>query len=171
MDALDAGTSYAIEMSRKVHLPGFRAALDSVAREGQFLASREAPSLRKVRSFVELLVKEGGAHFVALHERRVVGWCDVRVRPAAFQKHSGVLGMGVVREHRGRGVGRELLTQTLRACDARGISRVELQVRVDNYRAIALYRKTGFEAEGIAKRYLLIDGIGYDALLMARVTR
>lgn len=160
---------FTIVPSQKVHMPGFRAALDSVAREGRFLASREAPALRKVRAFVELMVKEGGPHFVALRGDRVIGWCDVRRKPATFLKHSGVLGMGVVREHRGHGVGRALLERTLAACVARGLSRVELQVRVDNGAAIALYTKAGFVAEGIAWSYLVIDGVAHDALLMARV--
>jgi ribosomal protein S18 acetylase RimI-like enzyme len=160
---------YLVVPSTKAHMAGFRAALDSVAREGRFLASNQAPSLAKVRAFVEVLLKEGGPHLVALHGRQVVGWCDVRLKAASFLKHSGVLGMGVVREHRGRGLGRELLARTLEICDAKGLSRIELQVRIDNGPAIALYRRAGFEAEGIAKRYLLIDGIPYDALLMARL--
>ena len=164
-----AASQYQVMLSRKGHMAGFRAALDSVAREGRFLASKEAPSLAKVRAFVELLVREGGPHFVALHGNQVVGWCDVRLKPATFLKHSGVLGMGIVREHRGRGLGRELLAQTLAVCDARGLSRIELQVRIDNGPAIALYRRAGFEAEGIARRYLLIDGVPHDALLMARL--
>jgi len=42
-------------------------------------------------------------------------------------------------------------------------------VRADNAPAIALYRRFGFEVEGACRQYLRLDGVDYDALLMARL--
>ena len=43
------------------------------------------------------------------------------------------------------------------------------RVYADNERAIALYRKFGFEAEGTHRAYALRDGRYVDALAMARL--
>jgi len=150
------------------HVAGFREVLDGVARERRWLAFLEAPPLSRVRRFVQNGLHNGMAQFVAVHEGRVVGWCDVNPRTHETLRHSGVLGMGVAAAHRGRGVGAALLRATLEAAAARGITRVELVVRADNAAAIALYERHGFELEGRLRDYLIVDGASHDALAMAR---
>lgn len=49
------------------------------------------------------------------------------------------------------------------------VFRLELTVFTDNERAIALYRKFGFEAEGTHRAYALRDGRYADVLAMARL--
>ena len=49
------------------------------------------------------------------------------------------------------------------------VIRLELTVYTDNQRAIALYRKFGFETEGTHKAYALRAGRYVDALAMARI--
>jgi ribosomal protein S18 acetylase RimI-like enzyme len=154
----------------KEHLAGFHAALDRIAREGRYLALLQAPSLARTRRFVLESLRNGAIHVVALADREVVGWCDLRPKSALTQRHSAVLGMGVAAEYRNQGIGTRLLARTLELGEARGIRRAELVVRTDNAAAIKLYRRFGFEVEGTCRRYLNIDGIDHDALLMARLT-
>ncbi|MGB5105067.1 MAG: GNAT family N-acetyltransferase [Steroidobacteraceae bacterium] len=151
------------------HVAGFRDVLDGVARERRYIAFLEAPPLAEVRRFVLNNLRSGAPAFVAQDDGRVVGWCDVirKLRPTT--SHSGVLGMGVAASHRGRGIGGRLIATTLETALARGLTRIELTVRTDNLAAIALYRRSGFETEGQLRRYLLVDGVYYDALLMARL--
>lgn len=151
------------------HVGGFRDALDEVARERRWLAMTEAPPLAQVRRFVLANLRGGAPQFVAFEDGRVVGWCDVVARPRETMRHTGVLGMGVVESHRGQGIGARLLATTLEAAGAAGITRVELMVLVDNVRAVALYRRHGFETEGRCRRYLVIDGAERDAWMMAKV--
>jgi ribosomal protein S18 acetylase RimI-like enzyme len=153
----------------KEHLAGFHSALDRIARERRYLALLEAPPLVKTRRFVLDSLRNGAVHVVALAGSEVVGWCDLRPKSATTQRHSAVLGMGVVAEYRGQGLGARLLAATLELGDARGFTRVELVVRADNAPAIGLYRRFGFEVEGTCQRYLAIDGVDHDALLMARL--
>ena len=150
------------------HIAGFREVLDGVARERRWLAFVEAPPLTRVRSFVLNGLRNGMSQFVAVDDGRVVGWCDVNPKTHETLRHSGVLGMGVAASHRGQGVGSALLRATLEAARARGITRVELVVRADNAAAIRLYEKHGFELEGRLRDYMIVDGVSYDALAMAR---
>ena len=152
------------------HLAGFHAALDRVAREGRSLAMLQAPPFPRTRRFVLDSLRDGAIHFVALAaDQTVVGWCDLRPKAAVTLRHSAVLGMGVVEEFRGRGVGTRLLAATLARADASGFRRAELVVRADNHGAIALYQRFDFVEEGRCRQYLRLDGEDHDALLMARL--
>ena len=134
------------------HIEGFHAVLDSVAREGKYLAFVEAPPLEKLRKFVHAQREQTLPQFVALVDGHVVGWCDISSLNRPLFAHAGMLGIGILAEHRGRGIGEALLRAALDSAKARGLTRVELTVRQRNVGAAALYRKLGFEVEGVKKR-------------------
>jgi len=56
-------------------------------------------------------------------------------------------------EHRGLGLGRRLLADTLDWAAHQGVQRVLLDVRASNVAARALYRGAGFSQTGIRRRY------------------
>jgi ribosomal protein S18 acetylase RimI-like enzyme len=149
------------------HIDGFHAALDSVAREHKYLAFLEAPPLAEVRKFVQQSIAERAPQFVAIADERVVGWCDALPKPRPALRHSSVLGLGVISAYRGQGIGPALLQATLEAAKARGMSRIELTVRVDNERAKRLYESFGFATEGLCRRHMRVDGEYKDSWLMA----
>jgi RimJ/RimL family protein N-acetyltransferase len=152
---------------RGAHIEGYHAALDAVARERRYLAFLEAPSLDATRAFTGLALTGQLIQHVALDGDRVVGWCDVIVSDRETMRHGGMLGVGIVAEHRGRGLGARLIGSVLTAAREAGLVRIALQVRAENARAIALYERLGFRHEGRLRRNLRIDGVDYDSLLMA----
>jgi RimJ/RimL family protein N-acetyltransferase len=145
----------------------FRACLDSVARERQYLAQVEAPPIEKVIAFVTESVQQDAAQYVAVAEERIVGWCDVFSHWAYALKHVGTLGMGVETSFRGQGLGRALLLNTLEHALKKEIFRVTLEAREDNLRAIRLYEQVGFKHEGRAPCALRFDGVFYVGVKMA----
>ena len=149
------------------HIASFREAADAVFRESQMFAFLEAPPLEQFTEFVHGVIKNKEPQFVAITHERVIGWCDVLMKPRPAMRHSGVLGLGVLSSCRGNGVGTALLETTLRAARQRGLTRVELFVRTDNDRAKRLYERAGFTVEGALRRHLLIDGIYRDSYLMS----
>jgi ribosomal protein S18 acetylase RimI-like enzyme len=148
------------------HIDSFHRALDLVVRERQYLALLEAPPIEEFRDFVENIISRGYPQFVALSVGEVVGWCDVLPKTWPIYAHTGVLGIALLPALRGQGVGRRLLARTLEAARAYGLSRVELTVRENNRNAIALYKKFGFETEGIKRNALKIDGRYENLVLM-----
>jgi ribosomal protein S18 acetylase RimI-like enzyme len=75
--------------------------------------------------------------------------------------------MGLLPQFRGQGIGKRLMVQSLAAARAIGLQRVELMVRENNAIAIALYRKVGFEIEGVQRNAILLDGSYENMILMA----
>ena len=153
----------------RTHLAGFHAAVDSIAKERRYLAMLEAPSFTRTRRLVLDSLRAGAVHVVAVAGDEVIGWCDLRPKAAPTLRHSAVLGMGVLAPYRGQSIGSGMLAATLDLAWTGGIRRAELIVRSDNTAAIALYRRFGFVEEGACRNYICIDGVDYDALLMARL--
>ena len=131
------------------HVEGFHRALDGVARERKYLSIFEAFSVQAMSDFVLHQNKTSGPAFVACRAGEVIGWCDIRRHALPAFTHRGSVGMGVVAKWRGHGIGFRLLDAALAAAFRQGIARVELEVRADNARAIALYDKIGFVREGL----------------------
>ena len=150
------------------HVEGFNRCVDAVARERRWLALLEAPPLEASREFVHDVIERGGVHLVAVDAtERVVGWCDIARYQREGFRHSGMLGIGLLAEHRGKGLGERLARAALDAARAIGIERVELGVYATNERAIALYERLGFEREGVRRRWRKLDGVYDDDVVMA----
>lgn len=84
-------------------------------------------------------------------------------------KHTGEFGISVLKMYWGNGIANELLAGLIRwAKDTNCIGKINLQVREDNENAIKLYKKHGFEIEGLITRSFLIDGKYYNSYQMGK---
>ncbi|MDR0504913.1 MAG: ribosomal protein S18-alanine N-acetyltransferase [Bifidobacteriaceae bacterium] len=75
-----------------------------------------------------------------------------------------IMTLGVVEAWRGQGIARALLKHLLDKARAVGCRACLLEVRADNYQAIALYRSAGFQQVGLRRGYYYHSGA--DALTM-----
>jgi ribosomal protein S18 acetylase RimI-like enzyme len=165
LGALSAG-DVVIRRSTPADVESFRSTLDAVARERRWLAMVEAPSIEQVRQFQ---ATSGLIQFVAAREDEVVGWCDVNPKSQEGMRHCAVLGMGLLPDYRGQGLGQRLLQEVLSAARESGITRVELEVFATNTAAIKLYERLGFVHEGRKRGARILDGRTEDMLCMARI--
>jgi RimJ/RimL family protein N-acetyltransferase len=149
------------------HAAGFHACLDVVARERRYLAQTQALPLERIEGFVRDSVANDAVQFVAVDGSKVIGWADIFPAWADAVKHCGSLGMGALPAYRGRGVGNGLLQACLVKAQAKGITRVELEARADNERAIKLYERVGFKHEAVKRQAMRFDGVYYDAVQMS----
>ena len=109
---------------------------------------------------------------VALHPGQVIGSIGLEQFSRIRRSHAGSFGMGVLSAWQGKGVGSKLLATALDIADNwMNLQRVELSVYADNEAAIGLYRKFGFETEGLFRDYAVRDGRLVDTLSMARLRR
>lgn len=145
---------------------GYHRILDAIARERRWFGIVEAPPLEEsARSVAEALA--GGTHVCAVDEAgRVVGWADIVRFPREGFRHGGRLGMGLVPEARGHGLGELLLRRVLDDVRAAGMERVVLEVYATNARAIALYERVGFVEDGRKRGARKLDGAYDDDVLM-----
>jgi RimJ/RimL family protein N-acetyltransferase len=142
--------------------------VDVVARERAYIGFLEGPPLEQSRSFWESLIEKGHPFLVAVDGPTVVGWCDVVPVARPIFAHVGILGMGLLPDWRGKGIGAALMAAALEASRACGLERVELALFAGNDRAQRLYAKMGFAVEGVQSKRVKIDGRYRDEILMAR---
>jgi RimJ/RimL family protein N-acetyltransferase len=139
----------------------------AVAEEGLIGSEPPVDVDARAQRFRAGIEAEGpGASWVLDDAGRVVGHAGVR------EQAPGVLylGMAILREARGQGGGRALLQAILDHAEANGAHKLELEVWIDNARAIALYASAGFEVEGLRRNhYRRLDGSLRSALVMARL--
>lgn len=131
-------------------------------------ASEEAHRTRLVEGLapgkvdLSLVAERGG---------KIVGGSGLHPASASLRRrHVMMLGISVIPEAQGQGVGTALMQAMCDYADRwMGSLRIELTVYVDNAAAIALYRKFGFEMEGRHRGYAMRDGSYVDAFAMARL--
>jgi L-phenylalanine/L-methionine N-acetyltransferase len=100
--------------------------------------------------------------------KKIIGWADIIPLDHSTMNHVGCLGMGVMAEFRGQGIGSKLLASVIQHAWANGLKRLELEVFADNEVAIALYKKHGFVQEGVKRFARVVDGHYQDIIVMAQ---
>jgi len=81
-----------------------------------------------------------------------------------FVKKGHVVSVAVIDEHRGKGIGSELVNESLKGVKMRQCGEMYLEVRCSNNDAVRLYEKLGFSMNQRLKTYYRD---GEDAYLMA----
>lgn len=158
-----------IVYANEKYFKSFHEALSSVAKERVYIEMLEPPRLEDVAAFQLGLIQKKGPTFYAVNENeKVVGWADVFPEDNPRQSHRGSLGMGIIAEYRGHGIGTRLLEAVLKQSKEFGLEKVELNVYTSNTSAIGLYRKIGFVEEGLIKNYRKLDGKYFDCMIMAK---
>jgi ribosomal protein S18 acetylase RimI-like enzyme len=149
------------------YIEGFWSAVDSVARERKYLAFLEGPPINTTRDFVLQNIEGNWPHFIAVCDGCVIGWCDISSLDRPVFAHVGSLGIGVLAAYRGQGIGKKLMQAAIQQAEQKGLTRIELTVREQNKPAIALYKKLGFEEEGVHKNAVCIEGKYENHIFMA----
>lgn len=114
---------------------------------------------------------EGDYVLLAFVDGEIAGHAGLQpVGKSPRRAHVRMLGMAVQGRFQGQGVGTALMEALVGLADGwLPVTRLELTVFTDNERALALYRKFGFELEGTHRAYALRDGRYVDAHCMARI--
>ncbi len=99
--------------------------------------------------------------FVAASGGRVVGVCEVRGSARSALAHVGTLGIAIVRDYRGMGIGRKLVTGVVGAASEL-FDVIVLDVFTVNAGARHLYSSLGFRSMGILPMAVKRNGKYYD---------
>lgn len=90
---------------------------------------------------------------VASVEERVVGYVVADVTPNFDRDLGHIKDLAVAPDAQANGIGRTLLQRAIVGLTLAGATRIKLEVRRSNERAISLYRAVGFEATRLLPRY------------------
>lgn len=106
---------------------------------------------------------------VAEIDGRIVGFSRCEGTYLKRFAHKVEFGVCVLKEFWGFGIGKQLLKESIIWADASNIKKITLSVLETNEKAVKLYKKLGFETEGILKKdKVLSDGNYYNTIIMGR---
>lgn len=120
------------------------------------------------KSIIEGFTNKDNALFIiAVLDGKIIGALSFSGGARKRLAHAGEFGVSVLKEYWGKGIGQELIKYMIDwAKETKIIRKINLRTRSDNERAIRLYKKLGFEEEGLLRRDFQINGKFYDSLMM-----
>ena len=118
-----------------------------------FTISQEADFIRKYSGNPNSIM------LVAFDEGELVGTGAVSIVSARERfAHRREIAISVRKDYWGKGIGTGLMNRLIDFCKENGATTIELEVRSDNERAIALYKKFGFKKIGQNEKFFKING-------------
>lgn len=119
-----------------------------------------------IRSFLE---NENSLLLIARQGSKILGNIDITGGKREIIKHTAVIGMGLLKEWRNTGLGTALLNKGIEWAKQNPLLEILwLQVFSENTAAITIYKKAGFEIDGVQKRFFKTkDIIYYDNVIMS----
>lgn len=120
--------------------------VDSVVQIEQQLFSKPWTK----QDFMNSMSDRHNIYVVAEDEKQeVIGYCGIW----GVLDEGQITNVAVRPDTQGQGIGYEMLSELLRIGKNEGLQQYTLEVRVSNSRAISLYKRLGFEEEGIRKNF------------------
>ncbi len=114
-----------------------------------------------------LMMLDNSFMLIARIEDVIVGTVSVIGSPRKRVKHHSELGISVKREFWNLGIASELMNEAIEFAKKSQITEVlHLNVRTDNYHAVNLYKKLGFEMIGVFEKFMKIDDVYHDVHMM-----
>ena len=110
--------------------------------------------------------------FVEMEEgTRMVSSSSLGFKKTDIYKHRATFGITVHDDYQGKGLGKLLTQYMLDIAAEQGVKKVELSVVAHNERAIHIYKKMGYEIEGLIKmeHYNPVLGQYCDAYIMGKI--
>ena len=132
-----------------------------------------APGERQISPFqLSWYLKSGfQVSFIALNHQKIIGQISGFYILGKGQrlKHSIHIGISVLKEYWGQGVGTALMDHFIQWATEMGLERIELHVMCHNTSAIQLYKKNGFQIEGVRRKSIKIKEDYIDEYLMSKL--
>lgn len=160
-------TSITIRRATPDDAPGISAIWQAIAAEKIYSAIDRPFTIEQEREYIASLTAREGM-FVAESNGAIIGFqsLDLWARFIRSMDHVGQIGTQILREWRGRGIGKQLAAHTLAFAREQGYEKIVLFVRASNTNAQKFYKQLGFRECGRFARQVKIAGQYDDEVMM-----
>ncbi len=164
---LSHGANAVVRAAAPADAEAWIANMNRVAAEGVYLMTeRFARTVDEIRAQFRDNDPRLNLWLVAEVDGKVVGGGNFSRGRWTKNAHTADLGLSLLPEFRGLGLGRAMMEAGLEWARGVGVRKVKLGVFATNERAIALYRRLGFVEEARLRGEAILDGKPVDELLM-----
>lgn len=163
--------SYTVRQLLAKEVPRFLLVAQRIDQETDFLAN--TPNDPKP-NFMHVMGMVKSGHqiiFVAEENGQIIGHLGGFWRRGRKERlqHNMTVGLAVLKEHWGRGIGTAMMEAFEEWAAANGVHRIGLEVMAHNKAARALYTKMGYEVEGLKRHSICVNGEYVDEYLMSKL--
>lgn len=103
-------------------------------------------TLEQETAFLERIINSGDTMMIVCEvDGKVTGNCQIRLNTRLKTRHRANIGIGLLQDYWGLGIGTAMFEELIRFAKDRGLYQLELEVIEGNERAMGLYRKMGFK--------------------------
>ena len=143
------------------------AVLNTVIAEGNLTLFDRPFSVEDERRFIAALGPRSALH-VADEDGRILGVqsIDLFSTAASSMSHVATMGTWLSPDSRGRGIGRQLFTESVSFARRHDYSKIVVQILAMNARSLRFYRGLGFTDIGVAKRHVHLAGTFHDEVYL-----
>ena len=129
-----------------------------------------ATTLSRLKSDIQNNVTEGeDCIYIALDGENIVGFIHAERGKFNRTRHTAYIVTGILKSHRGQGIGTALFEHIDHWAKESSITRLELTAECRNEPAKRLYEKVGFVTEGVRRKSMYVDGQYLDEYFMAKL--
>jgi RimJ/RimL family protein N-acetyltransferase len=126
-------------------------------------------TIKEMEKKIEQINARDGVIIGAETDDELIGFISASRIPLKRVKHRVHIVVGVLKKESGKGIGTRLFEKLIEWAKNNELSKLELTVMMHNERAIDLYKKIGFEIEGIKNKSLIIDENYVDEYYMGMI--
>ena len=103
-------------------------------------------------------------------EKKVIGYIKLVIDEERRRRHKANLSVAIHNDYQGNGVGTLLFKEAIDLAENwLMLKKIELTVLESNVPGIELYKKFGFEIEGVSKADTVVDGKYEDVVFMGKI--
>jgi RimJ/RimL family protein N-acetyltransferase len=113
----------------------------------------------------------GSLILIVENNHSIIGFLSAERGFAKRIRHSAYVVVGILSSHRGKGLGQQLFQALDQWAAENGIRKLELTVLSHNNAGVQLYKKMGYEIEGVKRMSMLVDGCFHDELYMGKIIK
>lgn len=127
-------------------------------------------TLKGEEKFVEMAKNSPNSCFIiALDGDKIICTAGFSGKQLIRVRHRVSLGISVLKDYQGQGLGRKVMEELITRANKLDKTKMDLEVRIDNYGAIHLYESLGFKKEGTIKNGFFVDNKFVDLLIMGKL--
>ena len=116
-----------------------------------------------------ILSQDNQTILVAEYGGQLVGYLSALGGKFKRNRHSVYIVVGILQAFTGQGIGTHLFVAMEEWACQHQLHRLELTVMTNNQAGLALYKKRGFEIEGVRKHAIFVNGQYVDEYAMAKL--
>ncbi|WP_462413519.1 N-acetyltransferase family protein [Neobacillus sp. Marseille-QA0830] len=144
--------------------------LDTETRFMLFEPGERKTTLEQQNQRIKAILEENlSTILICETEGKLIGYLGAFREGKKRISHSAYIVVGILQDYTGKGIGTQLFTELENWAAANHVRRLELTVMCHNEAAVSLYKKMGFEVEGVKRHSLIIDGQYIDEYYMGKL--